>query len=134
MPTNARDVHKLIADKVSTGSVVDRVVDALTEKELCRRSDALINGLAVVEDLENQLKKVSRPDVEHFDAAGKPLPPVFSKEQANKIKSLNERIEKANAAISKAIDTGDFGNVYNLKKGGSGDTNADTSGGAAKGE
>lgn len=106
-----------ISEKVETS-----VVDVFVKRELDKRSTALVQVLDTLDQLERDLKKI-KPDMVFYSEAGVEEAASYSKAKNEEKKKLQEKIGKYTKAIEKALDKGDFGDVYNLKnqgKGGSG--------------
>lgn len=120
-------VHAKVAEQISAinPKVEDKVVGVLVDRELTKRSDALVMVLDALAKLENDLKKL-KPDMEMYSPEdGSLAASAFSKIKNEEKKKLNEKITKYTNAINKALDKGDYGDVYNLKNqkpGGNGDS------------
>lgn len=95
--------------------VEDKVVDAIVDRELKKRSEAMVITVDKLEKLEADLKKV-KPDQNSFDEDGKPMSSSWSKKALEEKNKLTQKIEKFNKAITKALETGDFQDVYNIEK------------------
>jgi hypothetical protein len=111
-------VHDKVADQISkiNPRVEEQVVGVLVDRELKKRSDALVNVLDKLATLAGQLKKI-RPDQGSYDADGKETASWFSKAKAQEKKKLEEQVSKMENAINKALTTGDYSNVYNIAAG-----------------
>lgn len=94
--------------------VEDSIVAVFVERELEKRSTATVKVLDDLLKLESTLKKI-RPDVKTYDADGKVTSESYSKAKADELKKTKERITKYTNALSKALEEGDFENVYNIK-------------------
>lgn len=92
-----------------------RVVEHFANIEAEKQSEALINGLSKLTNLENGLKKIDRPDVETFNSDGSPESSSYSKGRIEERKKLTAQIDKITKAIGKADDKADFNDLYNLK-------------------
>ena len=109
-----------LSEKIAEGlanlgpKVEDSVVDAMVTREVNKRSQALVTVLDKLARLENEGKKINRPDQESFDGAGKLVSSTFSKEKTKAIKEHNEKIEKIQKALTKALDEGDYSIIYDL--------------------
>lgn len=120
-------VHAKVAEQIGAinPKVEDKVVGVLVERELTKRADALVVVLDGLSKLESDLKKI-RPDMEMYSPDdGSLAASAFSKAKNEEKKKMNEKIAKYTNAITKALDKGDYGDVYNLKNqkpGGSGDS------------
>lgn len=125
---HSTSVHAKIAEQLSELSpkVENAVVDALVERELTKRSEAVVQCMDMLAKCEGDLRKI-KPDQVSYDGDGKEVSSTFSKNKFEEKKKLLERIEKLKNAITKAIEKGDFSDVYNLK-------NSGASGGSSKPE
>jgi len=95
-------------------SVEETVINTLVERELTKRSEAVVQCMDMLGKLEGDLKKI-KPDQVSFDTDGKIISESFSKNKFEEKKKLIERIGKYTNAITKAIEKADFNDVYNLK-------------------
>lgn len=101
----------------NSGDVVkERVIAHLAAQELDRRTEATIKVVSKIDELEKELKKLSRPDVETFDMDGKALPGVFSKARTEEIKKVKEQKEKLDKALTRALAEGLFDKVFEVSK------------------
>ena len=110
-----------LAEKISELSplVENDVIESLVNRELTKRSNAIVLVMDKLSKLEGDLKKV-RPD-NTFDADGNKVSEYFTKAKIDEKNKLNQNIEKHTKAINKALEKADFGDVYNLSSGKSGD-------------
>lgn len=117
--------------------VEDKVVGVLVERELAKRSTALVQVMDKLVDLEKDLKKLDRPDQKSYDNSGKVLTETYSKGLVDNVAKAKQKVEKHTKAINKALDSNDFGDVYQLASGkdtsdggkqGSGDATEDAAG------
>lgn len=106
-----------VAEQISSLSpkVEDKVVEALVGRELNRRSEALVIVIDLLSRTEADLKKL-RADQFTYDEAGNKTAESYSKVRAEERKKLSERIEKYTKSITKALEEGDFENVYTFSK------------------
>ena len=109
-------VHQKIATQITelAPSVEETVINTLVERELTKRSEAVVQCMDMLGKLEGDLKKI-KPDQVSFDTDGKIISESFSKNKFEEKKKLIERIGKYTNAITKAIEKADFNDVYNLK-------------------
>lgn len=95
-------------------AVEQQVIDTLVNVEKNRRASAIVQVLDMASRLENDLNRI-RPTHNHFDIDGKGIgEPGFTKDQFEKRKSLKEKIQKRFNAVNKALEKGDYSDVYNL--------------------
>ncbi len=103
------DALKAIAPKV-----VDKVVEALVEREVNKRSAAVVEVFDKLRRLETDRKKL-KPDLLQFNDAGEQTTAAWSKDSIDRRKKLDEQIKKHTNAIAKALDDGDYSLVYDLQ-------------------
>jgi len=125
-------VHEKIASQIVelAPRVEDDVVEVLVERELTKRTEAIVQCMDTLAKMEGDLRKI-KPDQASYDGDGKVISESFSKNRFEEKKKLIERIGKFTAAITKAIEKADFSDVYNLKNQGKG---GDSSSSEATGE
>jgi len=114
-------VQQKIATQIAelAPSVEETVVNTLVERELTKRSEAVVQCMDTLGKLEGDLRKI-KPDQVSYDSDGKIISESFSRNKFEEKKKLIERIGKYTNAITKAIEKADFSDVYNLKNQGSG--------------
>jgi uncharacterized protein YkuJ len=97
--------------------VNNRVVDHLVNIELEKRTNAIVDVMSKLRDLQNDLKKI-KPDLGgYFQEDGTEVKPVnYSKDKFEARKKLIDQIEKYEKALDLAIDKGDMSKLYDLKK------------------
>lgn len=108
------EIQKKIAEQIGgiSPKVADDVVEALVNRELSKRSAAIVQALDGLSELEKQLKR-TKPDQASYNADGSVASETFSKSKLDELLKLKGKIEKYIKAIDKAL-TGDMGDVYNL--------------------
>jgi hypothetical protein len=113
-----KTITEAVATKIAeiSPAVNDKVIDALVNRELEKRSEAILNGLDKLSALKKDLQKI-RPDVGgYFDEDGNETKPTqYSKAKFEERKKLLEQITKIESALDKAIDKGDMSKLYELK-------------------
>lgn len=102
-------VAELLAD-AATGceKVKDIVIQKLYDAELQRRVDAAIRCVSQLEEIERDLKKISKPDVETYNADGSVANTSYSKEKVEQIKNKTKEKEKLEQALMQALEKNDF--------------------------
>jgi len=129
-------IREKIAETIvnAAASVEDKVVDVFVDREVAKRSEALVKVIDKINDAENSLKKI-RPDQISYNEKGEKVQESFSKGKLDEKNKLHQQIDKIMKAITKALENNDYGDVYNLAggkdqgKGGgkdSGEASADT--------
>lgn len=94
--------------------VREKLIAALTDREVAIRVDKLDKALAKRREMENDLRKI-KPDVETFDADGKVTSQSYTKAKAEELKKAREQLAKLESAFDKAIE-GDFGKLNEFLK------------------
>ena len=118
MPENRRTIREAVADQLNNLS--DRTRSAVVEHfaaiEATKQANAIVAGLSKLSEMERDLKKI-KPVAAGYDEEGKPVGDVmFTKDQVEQRKKLNEQMAKLVKAVDKADDNADFGDLYNLVK------------------
>jgi hypothetical protein len=110
------DILSEVAEKIgqSTPQVRERVIDSLVEREVAARTDILDKALAKRTELDREIRKLQKPDVEQFDHEGKVMSASFSKARVDELKKAREGLEKLEKAIDKAITDNDFSKVKEI--------------------
>jgi multidrug resistance efflux pump len=111
-------INEQVAAKLAdiSPTVTGKVVDLLVEKEVNRRVELITQGLSKLNEFDRETRKLSKPDVEAFNADLTPAAPQFTKARVEEIKKHGEKVEKLTKALDKAIDSGDIGDLANLVK------------------
>lgn len=91
----------------------DRVIAALVEDEVAKRTRLLQTGLIEYEKLEKEFRGI-RPDNIVYDENEKEVSSSWSRPQAQKRKQAKEKLEKLLAALSDAITAGNYEKLKNL--------------------
>lgn len=120
MPTS-KSINIAVAEqveKLGSGKVVDTVVQKLVETEITKRADALASAIKLAEDVSRELKKASRPDQVSIAVEGGAKTETFSAKAFEAKKKLEERAAKIEKVVESATEKGNWGDLYNLVKGG----------------
>ena len=116
--TNAANLLARVAEKVSTSGdvVADMVADGLVSQELNNRAKTIRKIVDSVIGFKSELKKLNRADIEEaFDAAGRIVSPAtFSKNRIKTLRELQEKIDKFNNAVKKALVDNDWESANKL--------------------
>jgi len=81
-------------------TVVDRVKGHYVDTEIKRRADMLVAGVNLLREADLDLRKIDKPDVNHFSADGSAVNSFYTKGTLDKVKKAKERIER----LTKALD------------------------------
>ena len=119
-------IHLSIANKIKDlgPKVHEKVVDAVVNRELDKRSTAIVKAIDDLDKLSKQFKKLG-PDIISYDEKGAKISENFSKARIDERNKASGKIDKWTKALNKALESSDFGDLYNLgtteDKGGSGE-------------
>ncbi len=81
-------------------TVVDRVKDHYVDAEIKRRAEMLVAGRNLLREAELDVRKIDKPDVNHFSADGATVNSFYTKGALDKVKKAKERVER----LTKALD------------------------------
>jgi hypothetical protein len=96
-------------------AVADKVVEHLVNKELTRRSEAVIGGLSELDKLKGEFKKL-KPDVNTFNEDGSAATSSWTKPKLEEKNKAEQKIAKLTKAIDKALNDNDYSDLYNFSK------------------
>lgn len=96
--------------------VEDKVVTTLVTRELDRRSNAMVQVLDKLDQEEKAFRKL-KPDQASYDDKGAQISTWYSKSKKEEREKLEKRINKMKAALNKALDKSEFGDVFNFASG-----------------
>lgn len=96
-------------------SVEADVISALSDREVKKRSEAIVIVYDKLQKLQSDYKKLG-PDLGVYDAAGKETSSGYSKQRIKDRNDLSGKIDKYSKAIEKAL-AGDCSDIYNLSRG-----------------
>lgn len=105
--------------------VEDQVVEVIVERELEKRATAIVKAMDTLSKFETDLRKI-KPDQTSFSETGEKVSETYSKAKLEEKNKLTQKIEKNTKAINKALETGDYQDVYNLNKQGGEPSKQDT--------
>lgn len=107
-----------VAEKIATlgPGVADKVINTIVEKELIRRSNALVDCIDKLEKEEKAFRKLGA-DQKTFDEKGSVVSEYYSKARVEDRAKTKKKIEKITAAITKALEKNEFSDVYNYASG-----------------
>ena len=115
--TAATGLLAAVAERVknSNPEVQRRYIDTLVEKEVSARVDLLDKGMQARFQCLTELNKINRPDIEHFDAEGKPAGGHYSKDRVKAIREAKEKLAKVEHALEKALVGNEWQKLKELK-------------------
>lgn len=107
-------IAKAIAHVTLSPKVLDAVVEAVVGKAVAKQSDAIVKGLDDLKKLENELKKLGFDMVQYGEDENKANAiQSYTKARFEERSKLRERITKLTNTLTKAIEKGDYGDLYN---------------------
>lgn len=119
-PTTESASSSLLSEVAAKYATVDpvrqKVVDILADRGIEARATALEKALTRRSDLQRDLKKAEKPDVEHFNPDGSPAPALYTKAKVEEVKKAREALDKVEKAIDLALTKNDFTKVKEVAK------------------
>lgn len=112
--TISQRVASEVASVASTPAILDSVVKSLVSQEINRRSDALLKVINQAFSLKKELYKV-KPDILSYNVDGTVAQAAWSKPKLEEKKKLEEKLDKLDRAIAKAVEKGDYTDVFNAE-------------------
>lgn len=111
-----KSIAELVKERVnnSTEKVKERVVEALTERELKSRESLIISALDKLSEMDRDLRKL-KPDTKVVGPDGETLQEGFTPAKYEELKKAKEQKEKLEAALEKAF-AGDFQKLKEILK------------------
>jgi hypothetical protein len=95
-------------------AILSKVVEKLATVEIEKRADALLNAVNSAVSTQRELFKV-KPDVVAYNEKGEEVTANYTKPKLEEKKKLEEKLAKIEAAVTKAVEKGDFSGVLSLK-------------------
>lgn len=104
-PSQVRTIREAIAQRIAESGphVRDGVLNVLTEKEIRRRSDAILKGLEMEDQHSKEIRKLEKPDLVTYDANGNETSANFSKTRVEDLKKTREKRDKMHRALENAL-------------------------------
>lgn len=99
-----------IIGETATVSSVERLKEVLVEREISKRSEALVKGFDKLSELKSKLNKI-KPDSVLYDEDGNKAQEFFTQEKSNELKKAREAIKNMEEALNAAI-SGNFDRLY----------------------
>jgi hypothetical protein len=117
--TNHNSVLEAFVERIKASEFTDatrgKFLHVLADRESEKRVSALVIGFDNIQKLENEYRKLNRPDdVRYHDAEGTQASSTFSKGRIDELKRLKERIEKYDRAFNEAVAHGKFDELWKL--------------------
>ena len=118
--TNPRSLTMLqqVATQIgSIGPVVeDKVIGVLVQREVEKRSNALVAGFDVLDKLEKEGRRI-KPDVVAYDEQGAVTSSQWSKTKLEERNNHNKKLAKVRSALERALTAGDYSKLYEVASG-----------------
>lgn len=115
MPT----INEQVAERIKgiSSDVEGKVVELLVVKEVNRRVELITQGLTRQEEIDKELRKLSKPDFEAYDEKGDLSSTGYTKARTEQRSKLLESDAKLVKAMDKALagDTSDLANLVQQK-------------------
>jgi len=108
-------ISEKVAEQLSSSGdvITGRVIAHLVEREVSKRSEAVIRALDVLDKLIKESKKI-KPDLVAFGDDGKVISQSWSKQKIDERDANNAKIAKTQSVIDKALERNDYSDLFNL--------------------
>lgn len=118
MAKQVKDIRVAVGEQLAkiAPRVETEVVEAIVDKGVEKRVNALISCLDKLETADKELSKLGPDDVKYDDKGAK-TDEFFTKKRVDERAKAQGKINKLTNAINKALDKGDYSDVYNLAAG-----------------
>ena len=100
--------------KTSAPAVEAKVVEALVQREVNRRSEAIIKVMDQIQRDTNKRYRI-KADIVTYNADGSVASALYSKDAIESLAKLNKQIEKMSAAVAKALEKEEYGDLYSIQ-------------------
>lgn len=94
----------------------DRIADAVVERETNKQVDAAVKAIDLLKREQSELYKVSKADITSYNKDGSIQTEAFSKEQLKKREDQQKKVDKLTNLINKALEKGEFNDLYEMVK------------------
>lgn len=112
-------------EKLGSAKVVDTVVEKLVAAEVAKRAEALAAAIKLAEETLKEQRK-AKPDQVALTAEGQKVE-TYSPKAFEAKKKIEEKIAKIEKVVQNATESGDWGKLYELVKGGGQSTPVESS-------
>lgn len=112
----SQTIGQKVAETISQAgpAVLAKVIDRLAAIEIDKRVSALENAVNAAVTTKRELQKI-KPDNVQYDITGKAVVETYTKAKIEEKQKLEQKLAKIEKAVDKAINKGDFGDLFNLK-------------------
>ena len=93
------------------------LIDAIVERDLEKKTKALVQIHDKIKKAESDLSKINRPDHTLYGADRKPMSESYTKGRLDEIEKLTKTISKLTNSMEKALTKDDWNDLYNLAGG-----------------
>ena len=94
-------VRSKVCERTAGGEVVERVIEALVEYKLVRRTELLKGGIERLREIHKDIENI-KPYDKGFTKDGETIDgEVYTEHQARKLKELNEELELLITVVAK---------------------------------
>ncbi len=106
-----------VAEALSKSSteVKVRLIDVLANREVNLRVEKSAQIMDKLDKLSKGLRKISKPDVEHYDENRVVVSAVYSKNRLDEIKKLKEQVDRLEKTLIDAFEKGEWQRLLDLK-------------------
>lgn len=109
------EVQRILSE--STQDVRNRVVNCLVEEKLEERKKMVIDGLSKLKLARQELSTLERKGTQLLNRQKQPVGEMtFTKEQLTELDKAQQKVNKLEAAINKAISEGDYTKLTEMCK------------------
>ena len=104
-----------VAEQIGSSGpeITERVISRLVEKEVTRRTEAVIKALDALDKLEKEGRRI-KPDIVAYAEDGSVVSQSWSKKTLDERNANAAKVRKLQAAIGKALEANDFSDLFNL--------------------
>lgn len=110
------NLTQLISERIglSAADIKERVITLLVEKELVERTNKIVNAMTEVDKFKKLLNK-SKPDIKTYNEDGSTATETWSKDKIDERKLCQDKLNKLEVALIKAIESGSYDELNNIK-------------------
>lgn len=113
-------LSSVVADMLKTNGVAaieEKVAQELFDREIAKRSDAIVKVMDLIQQEKKDLAKVDRPDNTTYGKDRKVVSESYSKTRLDEIEKKNKRIQKLEQAVNKSLEKNEHGDLYQAASG-----------------
>ena len=108
-------LNEAVAERIanSGNTIFSRVVDIMADETIAKRVKQITTAMTEADNLVKELRKL-KPDVVSYDESGAVISSAFSKARIDERAKNSNRRRKIEAAITDALDKGDWAKIGQL--------------------